>query len=147
MTLSSTRQLIERNRDYGVGLRILKPVFVLVGLVLIGLSVLLPVMMGAATEHRGAAATFLLGYLRSLTPFITDVSMVSSFIAAIVILSFEKSRPNGTSVLFGALTLSVLAAEIALSLYLSEVRPLRANHRGALTLPRPVPQESVSWCS
>jgi hypothetical protein len=102
-------------------------VFVLVGLVLVGLSVLLPILMEAATEHRGVAAIFTSGYLRSLTPFITDVSMVSSFIAAIVIVSFEKSRPSVASVLFGVLTLSVLAAEISLSLYLSVVRSLRGT--------------------
>ena len=127
MTRSSKKQLIDQNADCCAGLRILRSAFVLVGLVLICLSVLLPVMMGATSEHRGVAATFLLGYLRSLTPFITNVSMASSFIAAIVILSFEKSRPNVVSVLFGALTLSVLAAEISLSIYLSLVRPLRAT--------------------
>ena len=127
MTQSPKEQLIDQSADSCAGSRFLRSVFVLVGLVLIGLSVLLPVMMGAVTEHRGVAAAFLSGYLQSLTPFITNVSMASSFIAAIVILSFEKSRPNLASVLFGAVTLSVLATEISLSLYLSLVRPPRAT--------------------
>jgi len=135
MTQSSEKQLIDEGCR--AGKCILRPVFVLVGLVLIGLSVLLPVTMGAVTEHRGVATNFLSGYLRSLTPFITNVSMASSFIAVIVILSFDKSRPSFLSVLFGAVTLSVLAAEISLSLYLSLARPLRAtapNLMGIYTL-------------
>ena len=78
--------------------------------------------METVAAHRGANAAFISGYLRSLTPFITSVSMASSFVVAAVILSFEKSRATFTSVLFGALTLSVFAAEISLSLYLSLVR-------------------------
>jgi hypothetical protein len=53
--------------------------------------------------------------------------MASSFVVAAVILSFEKSKANVTSVLFGVLTLSVFATEISLSLYLSLVRPLTAS--------------------
>jgi hypothetical protein len=83
--------------------------------------------MERATERRGVAVAFVSGYLRSLSPFIIDVAMVSSFIAAIVIVSFEKSTPSVNSVLLGMLTLSVIAAEVSLSLYLSLIRSLRAT--------------------
>ena len=105
------------------GMRFLKAMFVLVGAVLVSLSVLLPVLMERATEHRGVTTTFGSGYLRSLTPFITMASMASSFIAAAAILSFEKSKPSRMSILFGVLTLTVFAVEIALSVYLYLVRP------------------------
>ena len=127
MKSTSAQRLIDRNAEYSTGPHILKVLFVLIGLVLVSLSVLLPLWMVTATEHRGVGATFMSGYLRSLTPFITNVSMASSFVAAAVILSFEKSKANVTSVLFGVLTLSVFAAEISLSLYLSLVRSLIAN--------------------
>jgi hypothetical protein len=83
--------------------------------------------METVTQHRGVSGTFMPGYLRSLAPFITVASMASCFVATAVILSFEKSRPTGKSVLFGVLTLSVFAAEISLSLYLSLVRPSAAT--------------------
>jgi uncharacterized membrane protein len=124
MDSPSSQQQIDRRADRSRGLRILGVVFVLVGLILVSLSVLLPILMVTATEHRVATATVMPGYLRSLTPFITTASMASSFVAAAVILSFEKSRPNRSSVLFGILTLSVFAVEISLSIYLSLIRPL-----------------------
>jgi hypothetical protein len=102
-----------------VGPRILKLTFVLLGIGLMILSIVLPVLMERAVQHRGA---LMAGYLRSLTPLIADASMASSFIAIVVILSFEKSRATGKSVLFGVVTLSVFAAEIVFSLYLSLVR-------------------------
>ena len=115
-------QPIDRNVEQSTGLSILGVVFVLVGLVLVSLSVILPILMETATQHRGVSGAFMPGYLRSLTPFITNASMASSFVATAVILSFEKSRSTSTSVLFGVLTLSVFATEISLSLYLSLVR-------------------------
>ena len=122
MKPTPNEQPTDRNAEQSAGPSILGVVFVLVGLVLVSLSVLLPVLMETATQHRGVSGAFVPGYLRSLTPFITNASMASSFVATVVILSFEKSRPTRTSVLFGALTLSVFAAEISLSLYLSLVR-------------------------
>jgi hypothetical protein len=127
MKSSSTEQPVDQISERWVRLRIVTPVFVLVGLILVGLSVLLPLLMLATTEHQGVVVTFMSGYVRTLSPFITDAAMASSFIAGIVLLSFEKSRPSAMSVLLGALTLSVLIAEIALSLYLSIVHPLRAT--------------------
>jgi len=124
---TSTQRLSDQNAEYSTGLRILEVVLVLIGFVLVSLSVLLPILMETVAEHRGVGATFISGYLRSLTPFITNVSMASSFVVAAVILSFEKSKANVTSVLFGVLTLSVFATEISLSLYLSLVRPLTAS--------------------
>jgi hypothetical protein len=98
---------------------------VLIGCALLLLSALLPVLMGA-TEN-GVSAAFRSGYVRVLTPFITNVSMASSFVVAVVVLTFEKSKANAASVLFGFLTLSVFSAEISLSLYLSMVRSLTAR--------------------
>jgi hypothetical protein len=83
--------------------------------------------MEGVIEHGGAGSTFRLGYLRALTPFITNVSMASAFVIAAVILSFHKSKANSVSVLFGILTLAVSSAEISLSFYLSLTRPLTAN--------------------
>lgn len=106
------------------GVRFLRIVFVLVGLVLVSLSVLLPILMETATGHHGVTAGFGSSYLRSLTPFITIASMASCFIAAAVILSFEKSKPGRMTVPFGMLTLSVFVTEIILSTYVSVMRPL-----------------------
>ena len=105
-------------------MRLLAVVFVLIGVVLVSLSVLLPVLMEIATERRGVSSTFGSGYLRSLSPFITIASMASCFISATAILSFEKSKPSRASIFFSVLTLSVFVAEIALSIYLSIVRPI-----------------------
>lgn len=123
MKLKPAQLSVDRNVEHSTGPRILGLVFVLVGLVLVCLSVLLPILMEAATQRRGVGGAFMPGYLRSLTPFITNASIASSFVATTVILSFEKSRPTGASVLFGVLTLAVFAGEISLSLYLSLVRP------------------------
>lgn len=102
--------------------RLLKVAFVVLGMVLVCLSVLLPFLMEIAAARHGPAANFESAYLRSLTPFITIASMASSFIAAAVILSFEKSKPSRMSVPFGVLTFSVFATEIAVSIYISDVR-------------------------
>jgi hypothetical protein len=95
-----------------------------VGLALVAFSVLLPIFMGAITENRGGSVAFRSGYLRTLAPFVTNASMASSFVVAAVVLSFEKSKASAAAVLFGSLTLSVFAAEISLSFYLSLFRPL-----------------------
>jgi uncharacterized membrane protein len=118
-----TQEPIDQNVEYSSRSRIFRGVFILLGSVLVFLSVLLPILMETVTEHRVIGATFASSYLRSLTPFITNASLASSFVAIAVILSFEKARANLASVLFGALTLSVFATEISLSLYLSLMRP------------------------
>ena len=99
-------------------------VLILVGVILVVLSAVIPIWMGAMTRGGGENAAIRSDYLRALTPFITIVSLASSFVVAAVILSFEKSRVNVASVLFGILTLSVFTAEISLSIYLSLLRPL-----------------------
>ena len=125
MAESTSTQSIDRDARGSPGVRIFEIVLVFVGLALVVLSVLLPVLMGATTEYGVGA--FRSGYVRVLTPFITGISMASSFIVALVILTFEKSRANRASVLFGVLTLSVFSTEILLSLYLSVVRPVTAS--------------------
>ena len=107
-----------------MGLRVLQVVLILVGVILVALSVVIPIWMGAVTKGGGEIAVIRSNYLRALTPFITIVSLASSFVVAAVILSFEKSRVNVASVLFGILTLSAFTAEISLSIYLTLVRPL-----------------------
>ena len=99
-------------------------VLILVGLILVVLSVVIPIWMGAMTRGNGESVPVRFVYLRALSPFITVVSLASSFVVAAVIVSFEKSKANVASVLFGILTVSVFAAEISLSVYLSLVRPL-----------------------
>ena len=126
MTNSMSTQSIDRDAKGFPSLRILQVVLILLGLVLVVFSVLLPILMGATTGS-GAGVSFRSGYVRVLTPFITNVSMASSFVVVVVILTFEKSKANAASVLFGVLTLSVFCAEISLSLYLSVVRPLAAR--------------------
>jgi len=116
------------------GTRFLKIVFVLVGAFLVSLSVLLPVLMENATNHRGLTPTFGSIYLRVLSPFVTVAAMASSFIAAAAILSFEKSRPSHFSVLLGIMTLSVFVAEIVLSAYVSTVHPLPATTLAPLAI-------------
>jgi hypothetical protein len=120
-------QVVDEKVEPSGGLRVLTAVFILLGLVLVTLSVLLPILMEKVIQHRVVGGVFMTVYLRSLTPFITDASMASSFVAIAVILSFEKSRPTRTSVLFGLTTLSVFAAEFSLSLYLSLLRPAAAS--------------------
>ncbi len=106
------------------GLRVLQAVLFLFGVILVVLSVVIPIWMGAMIRGGGENVAIRFDYLRALTPFITIVSLVSSFVVAVVIVSFEKSRANVASVLFGILTLSVFIAEISLSIYLSLIRPL-----------------------
>ena len=122
MSSAPTQQVEDRAQCFR-RLHVLELVFVLLGLVLIALSMYLPIMMGVAAGHRSIGATFSYGYFRSLTPFVTLASLASTFIAAAVILSFEKSRPSLMSVWLGVLTLFVFAVEISLSLYLSLLRP------------------------
>jgi hypothetical protein len=126
MINSTSTDSTNRDAKESPSLRIVEIVLVLIGLALVVLSALLPALMGATTEY-GVGATFRANYVRVLTPFITNVSMASSFIVAAVILTFEKSKANTTSVVFGSLTLSVFFAEASLSLYLSVVRPLTAR--------------------
>ena len=123
MVISTSTPSIDRDAKGFPGVRILQIVLILFGFALVVFSVLLPVLMGA-TSGGGAGAAFRSGYVRVLTPFITNVSMASSFVVVVVILTFEKSKANAASVLFGILTLSVFCAEISLSLYLSLGRPL-----------------------
>lgn len=108
---------VRASQDLGL----LRIIVVLVGIALVGLSVLFPNMMVTATEHRGFTATFEVRFLSLLTPFITLASMASSFLGATVILSFENSRPSRESILFGISTLSVFVMEIILSIYVSLV--------------------------
>jgi hypothetical protein len=115
---------VDQDVKYVAGLRVLQVVLILVGVILVALSVVIPVWMAAMTRGGGVSVAIRSGYLNALTPFITTVSIASSFVVAAVILSFEKSKANVASVLFGILTLSVLTAEISLSIYLSLVRPL-----------------------
>ena len=121
---STSTQPVAQGLKYVRGLRVLQVVLILVGLILVALSAVIPVWMGAMIRGGGESAAIRSGYLRALTPFITTVSMASSLIVAAVILSFEKLKANVTSVLFGILTLSVFTIEISLSIYLSVVRPL-----------------------
>jgi len=123
MESSSTHSLNRGLRNI-TGLRVLQVVLIFVGVVLVVLSVVIPIWMGALTRGGGVSVAIRSGYLRALTPFITIVAFASSFVVALVIVSFEKSKVNATSVLFGILTLSVFTAEIALSIYLSLARPL-----------------------
>jgi hypothetical protein len=113
-----------QDTKHSTRLRFPEALLVIVGLALVTFSVLLPILMGTVTENGGTGTAFRLGYLRALTPFVTNASMASSFIVAAVLLSFEKSKANATAVLFGILTLSVFTAEISLSFYLSMFRPL-----------------------
>jgi hypothetical protein len=99
-------------------------VLILVGLILVALSAVIPVWMGAMTRGGGESAAIRSGYLRALTPFIVIASLASSFVVAVVVVSFEKSKVSVVSVFFGILTLSVFTTEISLSIYLSLARPL-----------------------
>lgn len=120
--MANSSHSINRDERGSAAVRIIEIALVLIGLAFVVLSILIPVRMGATTEY-GVGAAFRSGFVRVLTPFITNVAMASSFVVAAVILTFEKSRANTASVVFGVLTLSVFFAEISLSLYLSVVRP------------------------
>ena len=117
-------QPVAQGLKYVTGLRVLQVVLILVGVILVVLSAVIPVWMGAMTRGGGENAAIRSGYLKALVPFITIASLASSFVVAAVIVSFEKSKVSVASVLFGILTVSVFAAEISLSVYLSLVRPL-----------------------
>ncbi|MGP8127097.1 MAG: hypothetical protein ACLP9D_04745 [Candidatus Bathyarchaeia archaeon] len=121
---SLSTQPVDQDVKCVTGLRVLQMVLILVGVLLVALSAVIPIWMGAMTRGGGEIAVIRSNYLRALTPFITIVSLASSFVVAAVIVSFEKSKVNVASVLFGILTLAVFTAEIALSIYLSLVRPL-----------------------
>jgi hypothetical protein len=120
---STSTQPDNQDTKQSTRIRFPEALLVSIGLALVAFSVLLPILMGAVNE-KGAGAAFRSGYLRALTPFVTNASMASSFIVAAVVLSFEKSKANAAAVLFGILTLSVFTAEILLSFYLSLFRPL-----------------------
>ena len=117
-------QPVDQDMKHVVNLHVLEIVLILVGLVLVALSVLVPIWMGAMTRGGGVGAAIRSSYLRALTPFITTVSLASSFVVAAVIVSFDKSKANRATVLFGILTLSAFTAEIVLSIYLSLARQL-----------------------
>ena len=121
---STSTQPVNQDVKFVTGLRVLQAALIFVGVILVVLSVVIPIWMGAMTRGGGESAAIRLGYLRALTPFITIVSLASSFVVAAVIVSFEKSKANVASVLCGILTLSVFIAEISLSIYLSLIRPL-----------------------
>jgi hypothetical protein len=121
---STSTQPVDQDVKFVTGLRVLQVVLTLVGVILVVLSVVIPIWMGAMTRGSGESVAIRFGYLRALTPFITIVSLASSFVVAVVIVSFEKSKVNVASVLFGIVTLSVFIAEISLSIYLSLFRPL-----------------------
>jgi len=121
---STSTQPDNQDTKHSTRLRFPEALLAIVGLALVTFSVLLPILMGAITENGGTGTAFRSGYLRALTPFVTNASMASSFIVAAVLLSFEKSKANAAAVLFGVLTLSVFTAEISLSFYLSMFRPL-----------------------
>jgi hypothetical protein len=117
-------QPVDQGVKYVTGLRVFQVILILVGVILVVLSAAIPIWMGAMTRGGGEIAAIRSGYLRALTPFITIVSLASSFVVAVVMVSFEKSKVNVASVLFGILTFSVFTAEISLSVYLSLIRPL-----------------------
>jgi len=117
-------QPVEQDLKFVTGLRVLQAVLNLVGVILVVLSVVIPIWMGAMTRGNGESVPVRFVYLRALSPFITIVSLASSFVVAVVIVSFEKSRANRASVLFGISTLAVFIAEVSLAMYLSLIRPL-----------------------
>ena len=117
-------QPVTQGLKYVTGLRVLQVVLILVGVILVVLSAVIPVWMGAMTRGGGESAVIRSAYLRALVPFITIASLASSFVVAAVIVSFEKAKVSVASVLFGILTVAVFIAEISLSVYLSLVRPL-----------------------
>jgi len=121
---STSTQPDNQDKKPSTSLRFPEVLLAIVGLALVAFSVLLPISMGAVTQNGGTGAAFRLGYLRALTPFVTNASMASSFVVAAVVLSFEKSKASASTVLFGVLTLSVFAAEVSLSFYLSLFRLL-----------------------
>jgi hypothetical protein len=121
---SASTQPANQDAKHSTRPRFPEALLAIIGLALVAFSVFLPISMGAVTENGGTGAGFRSGYLRALTPFITNASMASSFVVAAVVLSFEKSKANAAAVLFGILTLSVFTAEISLSFYLSLFRPL-----------------------
>ena len=130
----STTQPFDQGSEKSRGSNVLSMLFILVGLVLVSLSIILPTLMAESSAHRGAGLTFGIGYLRSLTPFVTLSSMASTFVAAATILSFEKSRPRRLSVIFGSLTIVVFAAELLLSIYLSINRSFASTAQAVLGL-------------
>ena len=96
----------------------------ILGLILVAFSVLLPSLMELVAGNSGSGAAFRSGYVRTLTPFVTNASMASTLVVSAAVLSFEKSKANAATVLCEVLTLSVFTAEISLSFYLSLFRPL-----------------------
>jgi len=127
VSTSSAQSPVTQDAKYSTGLSVFELLLVLIGLGSVVLSVILPLLMRAVIEHGGVGAAFRSSYLRALAPFITNVSMASAFVVAVVILSFDKSKADAVSALFGVLTLAVSGAEIALSFYLSLTRPLTGN--------------------
>ncbi|HUK51121.1 MAG TPA: hypothetical protein VLV18_08790 [Terriglobales bacterium] len=116
------------------GLRVAQPLLVLAGLVLSGLSVLLPILMRKAMAPHGVVSGYMLGYVVSLSPFITYAAMASSFIIAVVIMSFGRSQFTTSSLAFAAVTASVLVVEMCISLYLPAIEPARSAPSSILWL-------------
>jgi hypothetical protein len=133
MQRTPTREVVNRSGRL-TEMRAFEATLILVGLVVAGLAVVLPTLMEDVINRRGSPGLYLPVYLRTLTPFITTASMASSFVAAAVILSFEKSRPTRASILLGSLAFCVLAVEVALSAYLSFVRPVGASQESILAV-------------
>jgi len=132
--LTLINQMKRRTTISRAGLRVIKPLLVLAGLVLSGLSVYLPVLMQRASAPHGLISGYMLGYVVSLTPFITYAAMASSFIIAISIMSFDRSQLSTTSLALAAVTASVIVVEICISLCLSVVRSVRLAPSGILWL-------------
>ena len=130
----SATQPFDQTSEASRGLNFLGMLFILVGLVLVGLSITLPMLMVESTARRGGGPMFGTGYLRSLTPFVTLASMASTFVAAATILSFERSRLRRIAVIFGGLTIAVFLAEFLLSIYLSISRSFAGSVQAVLGL-------------
>ena len=94
---------------------------------MVGVSVSLPIVFRSSTVHINASGRFGSNYFVSLMPFITIASMASSFIAILVILSFEKTTPNRVTSMVGLLTFLVIAVEVGMSIWVSVARPLSST--------------------
>jgi len=107
-------------------LRLLRILFILLGVFLVGVSVSLPILF-RSTVHVSGSGRFGPTYLVSLMPFITVASMASSFIAILVILSFDRTPPNRATSIVGLLTFLVIAVELGVSIWVSVARPLSST--------------------
>jgi len=115
------------SRELSTGLRFLRALFILLGVFLVGVSVSLPILFRLSTVHISGSGRFGSNYLVSLMPIITIASMASSFIAILVILSFERATPNRATWMVGLLTFLVIAVEVGMSIWFSVARPLSST--------------------